>query len=54
MQTLCHEFGHALGLNHNGRPKQSCVAPGSTRITPGSFDRQSLRLLYRRDGKGWP
>jgi hypothetical protein len=51
MQTLCHEFGHALGLNHNARPDQSCVAPGSTRISPGSFDRQSLKLLYKRTGK---
>ena len=54
MQTLCHEFGHALGLSHNQHPRTSCVANGSTRLTPGPFDRQSLKLLYKRDGPRWP
>ncbi len=54
MQTLCHEFGHALGLTHNPHPTTSCVANGSTRITPGPFDRGSLRLLYKQRGKHWP
>jgi hypothetical protein len=54
LQTLCHEFGHALGLTHNPHPEQSCVANGSTRTTPGSYDRNSLRLLYQRNGKNWP
>lgn len=54
MNTLCHEFGHALGLGHNRHPERSCVAPNSPRIEPGSYDRQSLQLLYAREGDKWP
>lgn len=54
MATLCHEFGHALNLKHNPRPRSSCVAPASTRITPGKYDQQSLKMLYNRRGPGWP
>jgi hypothetical protein len=49
MTTLCHEFGHALGLLHNGRSGKSCVARNSTRITPGPYDVGSLKLLYLLD-----
>jgi hypothetical protein len=52
VNTICHEIGHGLGLDHNNS-SQSCLGPG-VRQTPGKFDRQSLKQLYREKGKGWP
>lgn len=52
MNTLCHELGHAVGLNHN-TSSQSCLGNDSL-ITPGQYDRQSLKMLYKKSGKGWP
>lgn len=55
MALLCHELAHALGLKHNQAGPESCV--GGTTLTaelPGSYDRQSLRMLYGRKGSKWP
>jgi hypothetical protein len=54
---LCHEFGHAIGLMHNRAVGESCLADYSEDdpiSAPGPFDRESLRLLYQRDGPKWP
>lgn len=47
MDTLaCHEFGHALGLDHSGN-RGSCLTQGSTSVTPDAHDADALRALYR-------
>jgi hypothetical protein len=54
---LCHEIGHTLGLTHNPRIGESCLAAYDEAApieVPGPFDRESLRLLYSRRGPGWP
>lgn len=54
---LCHEIGHTLGLSHNRHVGESCLADWDEArpiSTPGPFDRESLRLLYRRTGPSWP
>jgi hypothetical protein len=47
--ALCHELGHALGLNHQvGAAQPSCLSrelPGSA---PNTTDYLQLELIYQR------
>lgn len=63
MHNLCHEFGHAIGLEHYEGPAGSCLANplstawitlADTTIQPSAYDAESLRLLYSKRGPGWP
>ena len=55
-QILCHELGHALGLDHNAGDIDTCmnhkIWPG-TAMSPNAHDAEQLNLIYgHRDSKG--
>lgn len=47
--ALCHELGHALGLDHQaGAAEPSCLSPELPGTSPNATDYGQLELIYQR------
>jgi len=47
LQTLCHEVGHGLGLDHREATSTSCLQPASIWPAPDQHDFDMLATIYR-------